>query len=107
MLLLGRLSPTIVWPALNAASALPPLMTWRVQVQLWPSVVAPATLLDLDMVKSGAVTVTESLKSLLFSLLSVTTSLGSTEAKPPERGLAKMPVVVGVAVKVMSKLPPG
>src|ERR1051325_4090594 len=77
-----------------------------VHVQLLPRDVAPPTLSVLVAVRSGAVTTTVSLKVLLASLLSLTLLLGSTEALPPLRGLAKVPAVLGVAVKTRSKLPP-
>src|SRR5436309_2874579 len=106
MLLLGRWSSTRDWPLLKVAEALPVLATWMVQVQLLPSVVAPLTLSVLVAVRSGAVTVTVSVKVLLLSLLSVTTVPGSTAALPPLRGLAKVPMALGVAVNTRSKLPP-
>src|SRR5437763_783261 len=106
MLLVGRLSNTNTWLAANVAGALPVLDTWIVQVQLLPRVVAWLTLSLFVAIRSGAVTVTESLKVLLLSLPSVMTLLGSTEAEPPLRGLAKVPVALGVAVNTRSKLPP-
>src|SRR5205085_1671850 len=83
------------------------LATCRVQVQLPPRVAALPTLLLLVMVRSGAVTVTESLKPLFASLLSTMMLAGSTEALPPERGLLKAPMAVALAVKTASKLFPG
>src|SRR5438093_1166483 len=77
-----------------------------VHVQLPPSVVVPLTLSLLVAVRSGALTVTVSLKVLLLSLLSLTLLSGSTEATPRLRGLAKVPPAVGVAVNTRSKLPP-
>src|ERR1051325_9096795 len=106
MLALGRLSDTNVWPRENVASALPLLATWMVHVQLLPSVVVPLTLSLLIAVRSGAVTVTVSVKELLLSLPSLTLLLGATVALPPLRGLANVPTALGVAVKTRSKLPP-
>src|SRR5258706_79087 len=77
-----------------------------VQVQLLPSVVEPLTLSVLVAVRSGAVTVTESVKLLLLSLLSIALLFGSTMALAALRGLAKVPTALGVAVKTRSKLPP-
>src|ERR1051325_1284816 len=77
-----------------------------VHVQGVPSVVAPLTLSVLVAVRSGAVTVTVSAKELFVSLASATLLLGSTEALPPLRGLTKVPMALGVAVKTRSKLPP-
>src|SRR5260370_694919 len=105
MLLLGRLSCTSVWPLLKVAGALPPLDTTTVHVHLLPSVVAWLTLSVLVAVRSGAITVTVSVKVLLLSLLSTTTLLGSTLAWPALRGLTKVPAALGVAVNTRSKLP--
>src|SRR5947207_1570350 len=106
MLLLGRLSSTSVWPLAKLAEALPPLDTCTVQVQLLPRVVAWLTLSVLVAVRSGAVTVTVSVKVLLLSLPSVMTLFGSTEAKPPLRGLTKVSAALGVAVKDRVMKPP-
>ena len=53
MLLLGRLSNTIVWPLPKPALAVPPFATWSVHVQALPTVVAPVTLFVLTTVRSG------------------------------------------------------
>src|SRR5262245_5366506 len=107
MLVLGRVSDTSVWPVVKVAEDVPLLATWIVHVQLLPSVVALLTLSVLVAVRSTAdVTVTESLKVLLVSLLSTTWLLGSTEALPPLRGLAKAPTPLGVAVKLRVMVPP-
>src|SRR5437899_1508046 len=106
MLALGRLSSTSVCALAKLAAALPALATWMVHVQLLPRVVEPLTLSLLVAVRSGAVTMTVSLKLLLLSLLSRTLLFGSTEALPGLRGLLNVPRALGVAVKTRSKLPP-
>jgi hypothetical protein len=45
--------------------------------------------------------------ALLLSLVSVTTLPGSTEQTPPERGFAKLPAALGVALIDTSNEPPG
>lgn len=90
----------IVCPVANVAPALPLLASVTVQVQLLPSVVAPATLFAIVAVRSGAVTVTVSLNELFASFDSLTTPAGSTDADPPLRGFANVPVADGVAVNV-------
>src|SRR5919108_137979 len=106
MLVLGRLSSTSVLPLAKVAGPLPPLLTTMVQVQGVPRVVVWLTLSVLVALRSGAPTVTVSVKVLLASLLSGTTLLGSTEAKPLLRGLAKVPGALGVAVKDRVTEPP-
>src|SRR5436305_1522509 len=106
MLLFGSVSASRAWPVAKLAAALPPLDTTTVHVQLLPSVVAPLTLFVLVAVRSGAVTVTLSLKLLFASFDSVTLPFGSTLALPPLLGLAKVPMALGVAVKVRVMLPP-
>src|SRR5438046_7881681 len=100
MLLFGRLSRMIVCPLVKVAVLLPPFAAGRVQVQLLPSVVLPATSLVFESVKSGPVTITVSVAVLLVSSLSVTKFDGSTFAIPPPRGLTNEPTFVGVAAKV-------
>src|SRR3972149_6974888 len=107
MLLFGRLSDKIVWPDVYAAVKVPVLVTAIVHVQLSPSVVTPPTLVDLTAVRSGAVTVTLLLHVLLPSLLSGTLLLGSTVQLPPPRGLANVPIALGVASSCTSNAPPG
>src|SRR6186713_1983693 len=106
MFALGRLSSSRLWPLANVAVLLPVLATWIVHVQLLPSVVAPVTSFVFVAVRSGAVTTTLSLKLLFASFDSVMLPFGSTVALPLLLGLAKVPIAEGVAVKVMSKLPP-
>src|SRR5258706_260066 len=106
MFVFGSVSASRAWPVAKLAAALPPFDTTIDQVQLLPSVVAPLTLFVFVAVRSGAVTVTLSLNVLFASFDSVTLPFGSTLALPPLRGLAKVPMAEGVAVKVRVMLPP-
>jgi len=100
----GKKSVRIVCPLAKVATALPILARWTFHVQGTPEVPFPETLLLFVAVRSGAVTVTVSLHELLLLLLSVTTLLGSTMHAPPV-GFAKVPMAVGVAVKLTSNAP--
>jgi len=95
----------IVAPLAKFAAAFPLLAKWIFQVQGLPWIPTPLTLLLFTAVRSGAVTVTVSLHALLLLLLSATTLLGSTAHAPPV-GFAKVPIAVGVAVKLTSNEPP-
>ena len=105
MLVLGRLSLKMVWPELKTAGPFPVLGTAMDQVQGVETPVVPLTLFVLVAVRSGAVTVTVLLQALLLSLLSVTLLLGSTEQEPIARGLANVPIALGVALNCTPKAP--
>src|SRR2546428_178859 len=106
MFAFGRLSERIVWPTAKVAGALPPLLTVRVQLKGTPRTPLPLTSFVLAIVRSGAVTVTVLLAhALLPSLLSTITLLGSMEQVPAARGLAKVPMAVGVALNCTPKVP--
>src|SRR5262249_7254384 len=105
MFVLGRLSLRMVWPELNVAGPLPVLLTVMAQVQEFPIVTVPLALFALVAVRSGAVTVTVSLHALLASLLSVMLLLGSTAQEPIARGLANVPVALGVALNCTPNVP--
>src|SRR5262245_15404388 len=98
MLVLGRLSLRMVWPELKTAGPFPVLATVTVQVQGIVATPLPLTLFVLVAVRSGAVTVTVLLHVLLPSLLSVLLLLGSTAQVPAARGLANVPMALGVAL---------
>src|SRR6266478_2138158 len=78
-----------------------------VHVQTPGNGVVPPTLSVFVAVRSGAVTLTESLNALFTSLVSTMTLAGSTDAVPAARGFANVPTAVGVAVKRTSTAPPG
>src|SRR5262249_33081400 len=105
MLVLGRLSLRMVWPVVNVAAPFPVLATVMVQFQLPPRLAVPETLLALVAVRSGATTVTVLLQLLLVSSCSRITLLGSTEQEPPPRGLANVPIALGVAVNCTPNVP--
>jgi len=100
----GRLSVRTIAPVLKVAGAFPILARWTFQVHGTPDAPFPLTLLLFTAVRSGAVTTTVSLHELLLLLLSVTTFNGSTAHTPPV-GFAKLPIAVGVAVKLTSNTP--
>src|SRR5262245_64448459 len=105
MFVSGRLSLRIVCPFVNVAAPDPVFAADTVQFQLFPSVVAPLTLFVFVAVRSGAVTVTESLHRLLPSSLSVMRVPGSAAQPPPARGLANEPTALGVAVNWAPNVP--
>src|SRR5262245_3792676 len=99
----------MVWPPAKVAAPPPALLTTRAQVHEPPTVVAPPTLLVLLTRRSGwagaAWTTPVSLQALFVSLLSATRPFGSTAQAPPERGLANVPIAVGVTGTVTVKAP--
>src|SRR5262245_54229858 len=105
MLVFGRLSVRIVCPEAKEAATAPLFATAMVQFQFPPGPTLPPTLSVFVAVRSGELAVTVSLQPLFPSLLSVTLLLGSTEQVPAARGLANVPVALGVAVNCTSKEP--
>src|SRR5688572_26231098 len=94
----GRLSVRITSFSRKLAAPVPLFDTVIVQTHGAPSTVLPLTLFVFTGVRSGPVTVTALLQSLLVSLDSGTFDPGSTRQMPGSVGLVNVPVADGVAV---------